>query len=144
LGEDRSFPLDIASRAARPNSSDVPLRLENVMDKQAVSRRDTIRRLNDQFRRFGLGNGRVTLTLGIHDQGLGFTGDVLDAVRDFVAFDRDNDPYGEHDFGALTVEGQRIFFKIDYYDLSLQAHSPDAADPAVTHRVMTIMLASEY
>jgi len=114
------------------------------MDKQAISRRDTIRRLNDQFRRFGLGNGRVTLTLGIHDQGLGFTGDVLDAVRDFDAFGRDNDPYGEHDFGALTVDGQRIFFKIDYYDLDLAGHSPDAADPAVTHRVLTIMLASEY
>lgn len=114
------------------------------MDKQAISRRETIRRLNDQFRRFGIGNGRVTFTLGIHDQGLGFTGDVIDAVRDFEAFDRDNDPHGEHDFGALTVDGQRIFFKIDYYDLDLQGHSPDAADPEVTHRVLTIMLASEY
>lgn len=114
------------------------------MDKQIDFRRDAIRRLNDLFRCHGIGRGRVTLTLGIHDQGLGFTGDVLDAVREFEAFDRDNDPHGEHDFGALTVAGQRIFFKIDYYDLDLQAHSPNAADPRVTHRVLTIMLASEY
>jgi hypothetical protein len=37
-----------------------------------------------------------------------------------------------------------IFFKIDYYDRTLTAHSPDPADPAVTRRVITVMLASEY
>jgi len=35
-------------------------------------------------------------------------------------------------------------FKIDYYDRSLHAHSPDASDADVTSRVLTIMLASEY
>lgn len=114
------------------------------MDKQALSRRDAIRRLNDQFRCYGIGRGTLTLTSGIHDQGRSFVFEVVGAVRIFEAFDRDNDPHGEHDFGALTVAGQRIFFKIDYYDLDLQAHSSDAADPAVTHRVLTIMLASEY
>ena len=37
-----------------------------------------------------------------------------------------------------------IFFKIDYYDRALSGHSPDPADPAVTQRVITIMLATEY
>lgn len=114
------------------------------MDKEALSRRDAIRRLNDQFRCYGAGGGTLTLTSGIHDQGPGFVSEVLDAMRSFEAFDRDNDPHGEHDFGALTVAGQRIFFKIDYYDLDLQGHSSNAADPAVTHRVLTIMLANEY
>jgi hypothetical protein len=52
--------------------------------------------------------------------------------------------YEEHDFGSFEVEGETIFFKIDYYDRTLTHHSPDPADPAVTERVITIMLADEY
>ena len=55
-----------------------------------------------------------------------------------------NDPYGEHDFGTLVVEGQKYFFKIDYFDLELTGHSPDPADPAVTRRVIMLMRADEY
>ena len=69
---------------------------------------------------------------------------ILEAVASFNTFDEDIDPYGEHDFGALDVEGERLFWKIDYYDRSLSAHSPDPADPSVTTRVLTIMLAEEY
>ena len=70
--------------------------------------------------------------------------EILSAIAAFDNFDADNDPYGEHDFGALVVRGERLFFKIDYYDLSLTKHSPDPADPSVTKRVLTIMLAEEY
>jgi hypothetical protein len=49
-----------------------------------------------------------------------------------------------HDFGSFKADGAVIFFKIDYYDKALAAHSPDPADPSVTERVITIMLAEEY
>ncbi len=106
--------------------------------------RDQVRRLNDHFRCFGIGRGSIMLTAGVHEAGEAFVAAAVAAVRAFDAFDRDNDPYGEHDFGAFNLEGERLFFKIDYYDLDLQGRSPDPGDSAVTHRVLTIMFASEY
>ncbi|HSU55240.1 MAG TPA: DUF3768 domain-containing protein [Candidatus Dormibacteraeota bacterium] len=69
---------------------------------------------------------------------------ILAKVRSFDQFNEDNNPFGERDFGALEHEGERIFWKLDYYDLDLRNGSPDPADPAVTSRVLTIMLAEEY
>ena len=69
---------------------------------------------------------------------------VLDQVRRFDAFTLDNDPYEEHDFGSFIHDDITIFWKIDTYDVDLQMHSPDPSDPAVTTRVLTIMLAEEY
>ena len=114
------------------------------MGNQPDCRRAQVRRLNDQFRCFGLGLGSLMLTAGVHECGAEFVRAAVTAVRTFDGFNPDNDPHGEHDFSAFTLEGQRLFFKIDYYDLNLEGHSPDAANPAQTHRVLTIMLASEY
>ena len=50
-------------------------------------------------------------------------------------------PHQEHDFGSIEEAGVRFFFKIDYFDRKTEFGS---ADPAVTTRVMTIMLAEEY
>ncbi len=65
-------------------------------------------------------------------------------MRRFTGFTEDNDPHGEHDFGALDIQNEKVFWKIDYFDLALQAHSPNAANEGVTKRVLTMMLASEY
>ncbi len=114
------------------------------MDTQSQEYRAQVRRLNDEFRRFGVGNGSVVLTSGIHETGSKFVEEVVAAVQAFNAFTRNNDPYDEHDFGAFDIGCERLLFKFDYYSLDLQGHSPNAADPAVTHRVLTIMLANEY
>jgi hypothetical protein len=102
-----------------------------------------IRELNDQLRCKAIG-GRIVMTRGIEALGSDGVRNVLIAVATFDDFTEDNDPWGEHDCAVLTVEGRRIIFKIDYYDRDLRWHSPDASDPAVTVRVLTIMLAEEY
>jgi hypothetical protein len=102
-----------------------------------------IRDLNDQFRR-SLTGGMLVMTQGIIALGAKRQMAILSAIAAFDDFSTENDPYGEHDFGALTVDGTRIFFKIDYLDRSLTGHSPNPADPTVTARVLTVMLAEEY
>ncbi len=103
---------------------------------------EAIAKLNDQHRALP-GVGWV-LTPGV--QGLGglAVAQAVNAVKTFSAFGEDNDPHGERDFGAFEIDRQRLFWKIDYYDLNLAMASPDPADPAVTRRVLTLMLTEEY
>jgi hypothetical protein len=107
-----------------------------------------IRELNDAFRKYpwaGRGAlGRTVLTAGLHANGPEFMLKVLQAVAGFDRFSAENDPHGEHDFGNLEVDGQKIYFKIDYYNRDCVYGSEDPSDPAKTTRVLTVMLASEY
>jgi hypothetical protein len=109
-----------------------------------------IRQLNDTLRTSTapigawLANGGIVITRGIAELGNDFMSDAIAAVRTFDNFTPDNDPHGEHDMAFLPVDGVEIFFKIDYYDRELKWHSPDASDPGVTRRVLTIALAEEY
>ena len=102
-----------------------------------------IRALNDQLRTTMTG-GKVMLSAGIAAMDLLAQARVLAAVRTFDGFNAENDPWHEHDMGALDVDGNRIFFKHDYYDPTLSYLSDDPADPTKTARVLTIMLAHEY
>jgi hypothetical protein len=97
--------------------------------------------LNDHTRQTFM-ECRVIITVGV--QALGNVDAVLRQVQVFEAFTPNNDPYGEHDFGQITLEGTTFFWKIDYYDIDLHMHSPDPSDGTVTARVLTIMLAEEY
>ena len=69
---------------------------------------------------------------------------IVKTIAVFDDFCHANDPHQEHDFGAFDADGHRVFFKIDYYDENMEYGSPDPADPNVTRRVLTIMLAEEY
>ncbi|CAO3404292.1 DUF3768 domain-containing protein [Azospirillum palustre] len=69
---------------------------------------------------------------------------ILAGVRTFNASTEDNDPHGEHDCAIMTIRETRIMWKIDYYDPTMTYLSSEAADPSLTVRVLTIMLASEY
>jgi hypothetical protein len=113
------------------------------MSDSSCSANDTIRTLNDNFRRAFVG-GVVLITAGVEALPIERRRSILQKVREFDAFNADNDPYGEHDFGAIEDDGARIFWKIDAYDRGMELGSPDASDPAVTTRVLTIMLAEEY
>ena len=65
-------------------------------------------------------------------------------IAGYDDFTSDNDPYSEHDFGALLWGGEMIFWKIDCYDQKFKYLSTDPKDPSITRRVMTVMLAEEY
>lgn len=69
---------------------------------------------------------------------------IREKVERFSDFSGDNDPYAERDFGAFEHGGDKVFWKIDYYDRTLTAGSPDPSDANRTTRVLTIMLAQEY
>ncbi len=69
---------------------------------------------------------------------------LFEAVRSFDDFSKDNDPYHDHSFGAFDFRGEKVFWKVDYYDADLQFGSEDPSDLTQTCRVLTIMLAQEY
>jgi hypothetical protein len=112
-------------------------------DHDALARTTAIRALNDAFRTSFVG-GAVMVTQSIIALGAAAQLAIIAKVQAFTAFDAGNDPYHEHDFGAFEHAGQKVFFKIDYYDRQLAYGSEDPAEPAVTTRVLTIMLASDY
>jgi hypothetical protein len=118
-------------------------RMTHVHDTGALARTARIRHLNDALRQYAHA-GVICITAGIQALGEHGVEAVLLAVREFDDFSDRNDPYGEHDLGGLRAAGERVLWKIDYFDRERRFGSPDPADPSVTTRVLTIMLASEY
>ncbi len=135
----------------RYGESSMPLLHTNVMmvlfDKSPMSNEQTpeqqdkarIAQLNDEFRRSGPTPDWIATAGAIALSN--FPG-LVQAVRDYDDFTPGNDPYGEHDFGNLTWDNEKTYWKIDYYDQALQ-YGEDALSP-LCRRIMTILLASEY
>jgi hypothetical protein len=99
--------------------------------------------LNDGLRRT-FARGKVVMTAGVAALPEEMLVRVLERVRHFDEFTKDNDPHGEHDFGSFDVAGVTYFFKVDYYSPDMEGGSEDPADPEKTTRVLTIMRADEY
>lgn len=108
-----------------------------------MDRTERIAALNDQLRR-DHSRGKVVITRGIQALGHQAALEMLTAVAAFSDFTPDNDPYHEHDCAVMAAGDNRILWKIDYYDTDLNFASDDPANPAVTIRVLTIMLADEW
>lgn len=116
--------------------------LAKVLDQtQELMKKERVVHLNDKLRIEGKG-GQIICTSGVFSSGK--YEQIINEVRNFNNFNEGNDPYGEHDFGKVTVDGGDYFFKIDYYDLKTSHHSPDKSDANVTRRVMTVMKSEEY
>jgi hypothetical protein len=119
-----------------------------------------IARLNDRARQaMGLAC-TAFVTVGFRSLPDADQSRVRELIETYDAFDEDSDPHGERDFGTIYQLGdgrwttehprlnederERVFWKLYYYDRDLRFGSEDPANPAVTRRVLTIMLADEY
>ena len=127
--------------------------------REERARAAQIAQLNDRARQaMGIACAAVT-TVGFRSLPATDQSRVRELIETYTAFTPGNDPHGERDFGAIyqardgrwtalpPARGdpiETVFWKIDYYDRAMQFGSPDPADPTVTRRVLTIMLASEY
>ena len=99
--------------------------------------------LNDNFRKTFTG-GQVLLTAGIAAMSSEDKANIISMVQNFNDFTHSNDVYGEHDFLSIDYKGNKIFAKIDYYDLNYEFMSENPANPDITNRVLTILLSCEY
>lgn len=133
-----------------------------VLENGSAAREQTVRiaRLNDLARRAMGVACTAVVTAGFRSLPDDDQSQVRELIETFDAFTDDNDPHGERDFGSIYQLGdgrwtterprsqedecERVFWKLDYYDRDMQFASEDAANPAITRRVLTIMLSDEY
>ncbi|APX26380.1 MAG: DUF3768 domain-containing protein [Rhodobacteraceae bacterium] len=109
---------------------------------------------NDAFRKFAcLGiapdqaiQGRLVVTQSLIEAGDGFVMEAVQTTGAFNTFEPDNDPEGWHDFGAVTIRGETVFWKLDLYEASSDfrygAETPE--NPETTMRVLTVMMARDW
>ena len=118
-----------------------------------------IARLNDRARQaMGLACVAVA-TEGFRAMPQAEQSRVRELIETYDGFTPGKDPYGERDFGAIyqARDGrwtclpptardavETVFWKIDAYGRDLRFGGEDPANPSVTRRVLTIMLANEY
>ena len=105
-----------------------------------------IAELNDQLRQnlFTPGQNQVFISNGVNSLLYIEQVRLLDKVQKFNDFNEENNPYGERDFSRIEHQGINYFWKIDYYNKTMDAGSENPADETITTRVLTIMRSDEY
>jgi hypothetical protein len=109
----------------------------------ACEQTERIARLNDMARQaMGVACTAVA-TVGFRSLPEPDQSRVRELIETYDAFDEDNDPHGERDFGCVHQLGdgrwtterprlrdderERVFWKLDYYDHQMEFASDDAA-----------------
>ena len=98
---------------------------------------------NDQVRQTVM-RDRLMITSGIRRLSHDTQNKIFAAIETYDDFKPSNDPHKEHDFGSIKIDGNSVFWKVDYFDNDLEYHSPDVLNRSVTRRVLIVMLAEEY
>ena len=112
---------------------------------------------NDAFRKVVMfapqPDGKAVMTRGVAGLGSMVCAWIYKQIAEFDDFNEGNDPYGEHDFGSVSVavsnlmaagepEVHKVYWKIDYYeDADMEFGTEDKLD---CYRVLVIMLSEEY
>ena len=111
---------------------------------------------NDAFRKAVMfaphPDGKAVMTPGVANLGSAVCAWIYKQIAEFDSFTEENDPYGDHDFGSVTVsvsnlmtdaaETHKVFWKIDYYEDADMEYG--AEDKLNAYRVLVIMLSGEY
>ena len=89
--------------------------------------------------------GCLLCTAAMAAEGEAFVVARCAAVAAQSEFPAEDDPDGLHDFGAVEVQGRRVWWKIDLYaDETLHWGSERPDDPARTVRVLTILFPEDW
>ncbi len=89
--------------------------------------------------------GRLVCTAAVAAMGQSFVVATCIAVAGQSSFSEEDDPDGYHDFGAVEVEGRRVWWKIDLFsDEELRWGAERLDDPSRTVRVLTILFPEDW
>ncbi|WP_299720619.1 DUF3768 domain-containing protein [uncultured Tateyamaria sp.] len=121
-------------------------------DFEAAEKAKLIAEHNDRFRNTWGADftipGQIVMTRAVAALSPAWMVRLMQAIQQFSDFNEDNDPYGDHCFGAVEItvggETKTIWFKIDLYDLNLEYGAEDPTDLEQTKRVMTVLFPSDY
>ena len=107
----------------------------------------TVRVKNDAFRKAVFTHpqpdGKAIMTRAVASLA-GMTKALLfNAIVNFDNFTEGNDPYGEHGFGCVELDGlPKVYWKIDYYEDATLVYGTE--DRLNAYRVLVVMFAEEY